>query len=163
MGIMANLFTLNDQYKELSARDDLDPQVLVDTLDAIDDDRKTKLDNLATWADQLKAEIDFIDEKIKTWKDEKTYRQNKLAWIKQYMTDVMDDAGIKKLQTDNHMLSTRNFKASTVIDDEDILPSTFVTQVTETKPDKRLIYQALKAGEKVPGAHLKANRNTVIK
>mgnify|MGYP000059080022 CR=1 FL=1 len=163
MGIMANLFTLNDQYKELSARDDLDPQVLVDTLDAIDDDRKTKLDNLATWADQLKAEIDFIDEKIKTWKDEKTYRQNKLAWIKQYMTDVMDDAGIKKLQTDNHMLSTRNFKASTVIDDEDKLPSTFVTQVTETKPDKRLIYQALKAGEKVPGAHLKANRNTVIK
>ncbi|WP_270630948.1 siphovirus Gp157 family protein [Limosilactobacillus mucosae] len=160
---MANLFTLNDQYKELSARDDLDPQVLVDTLDAIDDDRKTKLDNLATWADQLKAEIDFIDEKIKTWKDEKTYRQNKLAWIKQYMTDVMDDAGIKKLQTDNHMLSTRNFKASTVIDDEDKLPSTFVTQVTETKPDKRLIYQALKAGEKVPGAHLKANRNTVIK
>lgn len=163
MGIMANLFTLNDQYKELSARDDLDPQVLVDTLDAIDDGRKTKLDNLATWADQLKAEIDFIDEKIKTWKDEKTYRQNKLAWIKQYMTDVMDDAGIKKLQTDNHMLSTRNFKASTVIDDEDKLPSTFVTQVTETKPDKRLIYQALKAGEKVPGAHLKANRNTVIK
>ena len=65
-GIMANLFDLNDQYKALSQRDDLDPQVLVDTLDAIDDDRKTKLDNLASWADQLKSEIDFIDEKQKT-------------------------------------------------------------------------------------------------
>lgn len=62
---MANLFQLNDQYQALSQRDDLDPQVLIDTLDAINDDRKTKLDNLASWADQLKSEIDFINEKQK--------------------------------------------------------------------------------------------------
>lgn len=163
---MANLFDLNAKYKTLAARDDLDPQVLVDTLDAIDDDRKTKLDNLATWSDQLKSEIDFIDEKMKTWKDEKTYRKNKLAWIKQYMTDVMDDAGIKKLQTDNHMLSTRNFKASTVIDDEDKIPTKYRNYAKYQgmfDVEKADIYKALKAGKKVPGAHLKANRSTVIK
>lgn len=162
-GIMANLFQLNDQYKTLASRDDLDPQVLVDTLDAIDDDRKTKLDNLASWADQLKSEIDFIDEKQKTWRDEKTYRENKLAWIKQYMTDVMDDAGIKKLQTDNHMLSTRNFKASTIIDDEDKLPSEYKEMESVVKPNKKEIYQALKNGLTVDGAHLEPNRGTVIK
>lgn len=160
---MANLFTLNDQYKQLSARDDLDPQVLVDTLDAINDDRKTKLDNLATWSDQLKSEIDFIDEKQKTWRDEKIYRQNKLKWIKQYMTEAMDDAGIKKLQTDNHMLSTRNFKATTIIDNVDELPKSFKITETTIKPDKKSIYQALKDGKTVKGAHLKANRSTVIK
>lgn len=158
-----NLFELNDNYRELASRDDLDPTILKDTLDAIQDDRKSKLDNLATWADQLKSEIDFMSEKKKSWEDEITYRKNKVAWIKQYITDVLDDAGIKRLTTDNHLLSTRNFKASTIIDSDEKLPDKFKVTETTTKPDKKAIYKALKAGEEVPGAHLKPNRNTVIK
>lgn len=158
-----NLFQLNANYAELSKRDDLDPQVLVDSLNAIKDTRDQKLDNLATWIDQLESEIDFIDEKQKTWRDEKIYRQNKIKVLKQYMTDVMDDAGIKKLQTDNHMLSTRNFKASTVVDDEDKLPSEYKEITSVVKPNKKEIYQALKNGLTVDGAHLEPNRSTVIK
>lgn len=158
-----NLFELNDNYKELASRDDLDPTILKDTLDAIQDDRKSKLDNLATWADQLKSEIDFMSDKKKSWEDEITYRKNKLAWIKQYITNVLDDAGIKRMTTDNHLLSARNFKASTIIDSDEKLPDKFKVTETTTKPDKKAIYKALKAGEEVPGAHLKPNRNTVIK
>ena len=158
-----NLFELNDNYKELASRDDLDPTILKDTLDAIQDDRRSKLDNLATWADQLKSEIDFMSDKKKSWEDEITYRKNKLAWIKQYITDVLDDAGIKRLTTDNHLLSARNFKASTIIDNDEKLPDKFKVTETTTKPDKKAIYKALKSGEEVPGAHLKPNRNTVIK
>lgn len=158
-----NLFELNDNYKELASRDDLDPTLLKDTLDAIQDDRKSKLDNLATWADQLKSEIDFMSDKKKSWEDEITYRKNKLAWIKQYITNVLDDAGIKRMTTDNHLLSARNFKASTIIDSDEKLPDKFKVTETTTKPDKKAIYKALKSGEEVPGAHLKPNRNTVIK
>lgn len=158
-----NLFELNDNYKELASRDDLDPTILKDTLDAIQDDRKSKLDNLATWADQLKSEIDFMSDKKKSWEDEITYRKNKLAWIKQYITNVLDDAGIKQMTTDNHLLSARNFKASTIIDSDEKLPDKFKATETTTKPDKKAIYKALKSGEEVPGAHLKPNRNTVIK
>lgn len=158
-----NLFELNDNYKELASRDDLDPTILKDTLDAIQDDRRSKLDNLATWADNLKSEIERMTEKRKSWADEITYRKSKLAWIKQYITDVLDDAGIKRLTTDNHLLSTRNSKASTIIDSDEKLPDKFKVTETTTKPDKKAIYKALKAGEEVPGAHLKPNRNTVIK
>lgn len=160
---MSNLFELNDQFRELSQRDDLDPTVLADTLDAIDDTRSEKLENLATWADQLKSEIDFIDEKQKTWRDEKTYRVNKLNWIKQYMTDVLDDAGINRFDTENHLLSVRNFKASVIVDKGTELPVEFTETKTTTSPNKTAIYKALKAGQEVPGAHLKENRNTVIK
>ncbi|MDD6432324.1 MAG: siphovirus Gp157 family protein [Lactobacillaceae bacterium] len=158
-----NLFELNDNYKELASRDDLDPTILKDTLDAIQDDRRSKLDNLATWADQLKSEIDFMSDKKKSWEDEINYRKNKLAWIKQYITNVLDDAGIKRMTTDNHLLSARNFKASTIIDSDEKLPDKFKVTETTTKPDKKAIYKALKSGEEVPGAHLKPNRNTVIK
>lgn len=160
---MSNLFELNDQFRELSQRDDLDPTVLRDTLDAIDDTRKEKLENLATWADQLKSEIAFIDDKQRTWRDEKTYRINKLNWIKQYMTDVLDDAGIKRFDTENHLLSVRNFKAAVVVEKSSDLPEAFVETKTTTSPNKTAIYKALKAGQEVPGAHLKENRNTVIK
>ena len=54
-----NLFELNDNYKTLASRDDLDPTILKDTLESINDDWKTKLENLASWADQLKSEINF--------------------------------------------------------------------------------------------------------
>lgn len=161
--MMSNLFELNDQFRELSQRDDLDPTVMKDTLDAIDDTRKDKLENLATWADQLKSEINFIEDKQRTWRDELSYRKNKLQWIKQYMTDVLDDAGIKRFDTENHLLSVRNFKASTVIDDAKKLPEAFVETKTVSSPDKAAIYKAIKAGQEVPGAHLKNNRNTVIR
>lgn len=160
---MSNLFQLNDDFRELSQRDDLDPTVLKDTLDAIDDTRKEKLENLATWADQIKYEINFIEDKQRTWRDELSYRKNKLAWIKQYMTDVLDDAGIKQFDTENHLLSVRNFKASTVIDDAKKLPEAFVETKTVSSPDKAAIYKAIKAGQEVPGAHLKNNRSAVIK
>lgn len=160
---MSNLFELNDQFRELSQRDDLDPTVLKDTLDAIDDTRKNKLENLATWADQIKSEINFIEDKQRTWRDELSYRKNKLAWIKQYMTDVLDDAGIKRFDTENHLLSVRNFKASAVIDDAKKLPEAYTIQKVELHPNKVAIYKALKAGQEVPGAHLKNNRSTVIR
>lgn len=160
---MSNLFQLNDDFRELSQRDDLDPTVLKDTLDAIDDTRKEKLENLATWADQIKYEINFIEDKQRAWRDELSYRKNKLQWIKQYMTDVLDDAGIKRFDTENHLLSVRNFKASTVIDDVKKLPEAFVETKTVSSPDKAAIYKAIKAGQEVPGAHLKNNRNTVIR
>ena len=163
---MSNLFELNDEFRELSQRDDLDPTVLKDTLDAIDDTRKEKLENLATWADKLKSEINFIDEKQRTWRDEITYRKNKLQWIKQYMTDVLDDAGIKRFSTENHLLSVRNFKASVVIDNSDKIPAEYRKYAKYEGMydiEKSIVYRALKAGKEVPGAHLKTNRNTVIK
>ncbi|WP_308556172.1 siphovirus Gp157 family protein [uncultured Lactobacillus sp.] len=163
---MSNLFELNDEFRELSQRDDLDPTVLKDTLDAIDDTRKEKLENLATWADKLKSEINFIDEKQRTWRDEITYRKNKLQWIKRYMTDVLDDAGIKRFDTENHLLSVRNFKASVVIDDSDKIPAEYRNYAKYEGMydiEKPIVYRALKTGKEVPGAHLKTNRNTVIK
>ena len=158
-----NLFELNDQYRELANRNDLDPTVLKDTLDSINDTRKGKLENLATWADQLNSEIKFIEDKQRVWRDELAYRKNKVQWIKQYITDILDDAGIKKMNTENHLLSVRNFKASTVIDDEEKLPKVFVETKEVYTPDKKAIYQALKSGEEVAGAHLEPSRGVNIK
>ena len=52
-----NLFELNDNYKTLASRDDLDPTILKDTLESIKDDRNTKLDNLASRSEEHTSEL----------------------------------------------------------------------------------------------------------
>lgn len=160
-----NLFELNDAFRTLQERNDLDPTVLADSLDAIQDSREVKWDNIATWIDRNNATVDWVSKRIKELQDQKKYLENQSKNLMTYLTDSIDDAGYKEARTANHILKPRNYKASVVVTDGDKLPLTFVHTETKTisRPDKKALYEALKSGEQVPGAHLKANRNTVIK
>lgn len=158
-----NLFELNQKYKELEEREDLDPAVIADTLEAIADTREEKLDNIATWIEKNKSQLDWLDAKVKDLRAKQSSLRNLNKSLQGYMTDALDHAGIKELQTQNHILKTRNYKASTIVDSLDDLPAEFKATKTEVVADKTVIYKALKAGQDVPGAYLKPNRGTVIK
>ena len=159
-----NLFELNDSFRALQDRDDLDPTVLADSLDAIQDTREVKWDNIATWIDHNNATIDWIAQRIKELQDKKKYLENQSKNLMTYLTDSIDDAGYKEARTANHILKPRNYKASVVIGDPDKLPMTFVHTETKTisRPDKKALYKALKSGDQVPSAKLVPNRRTVI-
>lgn len=162
-----NLFELNDAYRSLMEMDtdQLDPQTLADTLDGIKDAREVKWDNLAAMIERLNQEGDMLKQKAKTFSEEGKSRENKAKRLKQYLLESLDDAGVKKIDTDNHVLSTRNNKASVVVDDQDSLPAEFIktTTVVKANPDKTKLYQALKAGDTIDGAHLQPNRGVTIK
>lgn len=159
-----NLFELNDSFRALQDRDDLDPTVLADSLDAIQDTREVKWDNIATWIDRNNATEEWIAKRIKELQDKKKYLENQSKNLMTYLTDSIDDAGFKEARTDNHILKPRNYKASVVISNPDKLPMTFVHTETKTisRPDKKALYVALKAGQEVPAAKLVPNRKTVI-
>lgn len=159
-----NLFELNDSFRALQDRDDLDPTVLADSLDAIQDTREVKWDNIATWIDHNNATANWITQRIKELQDKKKYLENQSKNLMTYLTDSIDDAGYKEARTANHILKPRNYKASVVIGDPDKLPMTFVHTETKiiSRPDKKAIYTALKAGQEVPAAKLVPNRKTVI-
>lgn len=159
-----NLFELNDSFRALQDRDDLDPTVPADSLDAIQDTREVKWDNIATWIDRNNATEEWIAKRIKELQDKKKYLENQSKNLMTYLTDSIDDAGFKEARTDNHILKPRNYKASVVISTPDKLPMTFVHTETKTisRPDKKALYAALKAGQEVPAAKLVPNRKTVI-
>lgn len=158
-----NLFELNQAYKDLETRDDLEIEVLADTLEAIADEREVKLDNVATWIEKNKMQIDWLAEKVRDLQGKKTSLINLNKSLQGYMTQSLDDAGIKELQTENHILKPRNYKASVVVDSLDDLPEEFKQTKTEVTADKKELYKVLKDGQEVPGAYLKPNRGTVIK
>lgn len=160
------LYELSDAYRELLDRDDLDPQAVVDTLDAIKDEIKIKADNIASLIDELQSSAERKKDKAKAWSESSLADEQRAKWLKQYLKSELDNAKLKKVETENHLLNVRNFKASTVIDDEDKIPDQYRNYAKyEGMYDvmKQDVYAALKDGKDVPGAHLEPNRNVVIK
>jgi hypothetical protein len=158
-----NLFQLGQQYQALADREDLDPTVLADTLDSIEDTWNGKANNIARWIESLDSDIDWLTKKKRSINDELSYRKNLRANLMTYLTSAIDDRGLKEVHTDDYILRPRNYKQRTVIDDEGKVPAEFKHTNEVVAVDKTAIYKALKNGEEVPGAHLKPNRKTSIK
>lgn len=157
-----NLFELNEAYKDLENRDDLDELTLKDTLDSISDARDVKCDNIARWIEKLKSDEEFLKNKKSEITQALTSTVAKKKNLIEYLTSALDQAGLKELRTENYILKTRNYKASVIIDDIASIPKEFLKEKVEVTADKTAIYEALKNSE-VSGAHLKSNRGTVIK
>ncbi|MEJ5967681.1 siphovirus Gp157 family protein [Lactiplantibacillus plantarum] len=158
-----NLYEMATNYRDLTNRDDLDPDTVVDTLDALTDSMNVKIDNIASWIDENQADIEFAKKRIKDLQAEKKRLEGLNDRLNGYLADTLDQAGIKKLTTDQHIVSVRNYRASTVVSEPDKLTADLVKEVHEYQPDKTAIYKALSAGKNVPGAHLELNRKAVIK
>ena len=158
-----NLFELGQQYQALADREDLDPTVLADTLDSIDDTWSDKANNIARWIESLDSDVDWLMKKKRSISDELSYRKNLRANLMTYLTSAIDDRGLKEVHTDDYILRSRNYKQRTVIDDESKVPAEFKHTNEVVAVDKTAVYKALKNGEEVPGAHLKPNRKVMIK
>ena len=158
---MSNLFELNDTYRQL-VDSDLEGQALTDTLDAIQDEREVKLDYIATMIDELKSDVEWAKERRVELLDKQRATERKAKSLMDYLTAALDDAGIKKVRTKNHMLQPRNNRAGVVVKSLDDLPAEYIREKTTVSADKTALYKALKAGVEVPGATLKPSRSTRI-
>ena len=157
------LYELTDAYKKVLSDDELDPQTVYDTLDAITDDIKVKADGIASLISELKNAADRKKKKADAWRESAKIDEAKADWLQRYLTEELDNAGIKKLDTDNHLLSVRNYTPSVVVEDNGKLPFDYLEQKIDYRPVKKRIREALQAGKEVPGAHLQKNRRTVIR
>lgn len=158
-----SLYNLADSYRQVLDNADLDQDVMQDTLDSIKEPLKDKADSIAWLIEFLQNNSKVLRDKAKSFTEEAKHQENKAKWLQEYLTNSLDLADIKKLQTENHILSVRNYKASTIVDDEGKVPAEFKHTNEVVAVDKTAIYKALKGGANVPGAHLEPNRKTVIK
>ena len=156
------LFEINEAIKKIADRDDIDQQTLKDTLDSLKLTRDAKLDGLAGLIERDTADIDFLANKIKQLTEQKKQRQNQKENLLRYMTEVIDNAGIKELHTEHYILKPRNYKQKTIISDERKIPKVYIVTKEVSSIDKRKLYQDMKDGQEVPGAHLEPNRKTII-
>lgn len=158
-----NLFELTDKYRELANRDDLDTEMIKDTLDSIEDTFNSKVDNIATWIERNQMNVDWLTKKIQELRELQTSLKSKNKQLNQYLTDVIDNAGYKEVKTDNHFLKPRNYKANVIVSDESVVPDSYKNVEQVTKIDKKLLYEDLKNGKDIDGVELRPCRKVVIK
>lgn len=162
-----NLFEINETIKAVMAKyndpdTQMDEEAFKDTLDSLEATRNDKLDGLAGWYDSNNSKINFIEDKIRALQEEKKRLTNQNKGIMDYMTSTIDEAGIKSVQTAHHLLRPRNYRDSVKVDPTVQLPKDYIKTEEIEKVNKKLLYQDLRAGIKIPGAELVPNRKTTI-
>lgn len=162
-----NLFEINETIKAVMAKyndpdTQMDEETFKDTLDSLEATRNDKLDGLAGWYDSNNSKINFIEDKIRALQEEKKRLTNQNKGIMDYMTSTIDEAGIKSVQTAHHLLRPRNYRDSVKVDPTVQLPKDYIKTEEIEKVNKKLLYQDLRAGIKIPGAELVPNRKTTI-
>lgn len=141
---------------------DTDPEVLADTLEAMDGEIEYKADGYAKVIRQLEYDSAALDSEMKRIRNRKTSLDRNITRMKQALKDSMEAIGKTKFKTELFSFGIQKNKASVVIDDWKLLPHDFL-KVSDPVPDKTAIYEALKDGFELNGAHLEQTTSLRIR
>lgn len=157
------LYDLVGQYLEIYNMD-IDEETKLDTIEALglDEEIEAKAENYAKVIRNLEAENTAYkaeEERLKKKRDSNT---KKIDWLKENIQNAMEITGKTKIKGELFTLSVQNSKASVVVN-EAILPQEYFSITVSQKPDKKELYDLLKAGVEIEGATLRENRSLRIK
>lgn len=158
---MTALYEITGNIKEL-LNSDFDEQTIADTMESLQGEFNDKAIAVIKFVENLNGDTSVIDAEIKRLQERKKVITNKQKRLREYLLHNMQANGITKIECPLFTASLRKGIESVDISDESILPDEFVKAEVVTKPDKKAIKDALKAGASVPGAALKCGDTTIV-
>nr|DAO01957.1 MAG TPA: resistance protein [Caudoviricetes sp.] len=156
-----NLYELSLAFQEVQNMD-LDPEVMKDTLDSIEDAIENKAENIAKLIRNLESDVSAYKEEEDRLKTKRQATENKVKWLKTYLEDNMKLTGKTKFKSGMFNFSIQKNPASVNITDEKIIPGEFLIP-QPPKVDKTSLKEILKRGIEVPGAELKQTEGLRIR
>jgi hypothetical protein len=168
MSTLPALYELAHQYRDLEdmARlDDLPPDVVKDTLDALTGDIETKGVNIVKFAKNQEVIADAIDEAAAQMKLRAASIRRKADSLRAYLQFHMQATGITRIECPYFVISLRNNPESVKIADGVTLPAEYMKQAPPPPPvpDKAKLKADLKAGKTIDGAWLEAGQRLEVK
>jgi len=160
------LYELSQGYQNLlSMVDEESPDAdILNALTVIEGAIEVKAGNIAHIIKTLESEAIFIKEEEKRLSLRRKSRENTVANMKQYLQDAMEQMGLDKINCATRTISIQVNPPAVQIIDEDTIPGKFLTLVpAHYEVNKKLISEALKAGEEVKGAELSVGRSLRIR
>jgi hypothetical protein len=119
---------------------------------------ETNLIEAITEALNRVLDIEAMEEAINLQQKALSQRKDRLSHqaerIRAAILLAMSSADLKKLELPRATLTRKATPAKVIVTNEAYLPSAFVIEKTELKPDKKALLEALKAGEVIAGAEL---------
>lgn len=114
------------------------------------------LDRLA----EIEALNEAISSLVKSYKERADRLDNQAEQIRTAISVAMTTAGLRKLERPAGTLSLRAVPPKAIITSEVDLPSKFFIEQAP-KLDRKAVLDALKSGEKIPGAELSNGSETI--
>lgn len=156
-----NLYELSLAFQEVQNMD-LDPEVMKDTLDSIEDAIEGKAENIAKLIRNLESDVSAYKEEEDRLKTKRQAAENKVKWLKTYLEDNMKLTGKTKFKSGMFNFAIQKNPASVNIFDEKAIPEEFLIP-QQPKVDKTSLKEILKRGIEVPGAELKQTEGLRIR
>ena len=130
----------------------------IDKLNELELDREKKLENVACWIKDLKAEAEALKAEKQALAERQKVAENKMESLKKYLAFALDGKAFKSTR------ASVTFRKSQVVEVADIykLDENYL-RYKEPEADKTAIKEALKAGKTVAGATLVENTSVIIK
>lgn len=139
---------------------DLETGEIIDTeqLDKLQIERDAKIENVACWLKDLKAEAEALKAEKMAFAERQKIAENKMESLKKYLEYALNGKAFKSTRT------SVSFRKSQSVEVADIykLDENYI-RYKEPEADKTAIKEALKAGKEVAGAILVENTSVIIK
>ena len=139
---------------------DLETGEIIDTeqLDKLTMERETKLENIACWIKELKAEAEALKAEKMAFAKRQQVAENKMESLKKYLAYALNGQAFKSTR------ASVTFRKSQAVEVADIwkLDENYL-RYKEPEADKTAIKEALKQGKTVAGATLVENTSVIIK
>lgn len=131
-------------------------------LKQLQEDRKTKLENIALYIKNTEAEAAAIKAEEEKLTARRKRLENKASRLRDYIINSMKENNDGPLKTARCEISIKD-NEKTDITDLDRIPKEFIKTKVETSADRNAIKKAIKAGQTVPGAQIIINTTLTIK
>lgn len=130
----------------------------IEKLEQLSIDRDTKVENIALWIKNLKAESEAYKAEKQAFEQRQKVAENKMESLKKYLSGYLNGAKFKTTKV------SCSFRSSTAVEvsDMSLLPEEY-KRYREPEPMKTEIKEAINKGVDVPGAALVSNLSLIIK
>lgn len=150
-----SLYQLTNNYEavlNMLYDEEVDEQMILNTLEAIDGEIEDKADNYAKIIKELEAKLNARKEEAKRLTESVKVFENRVKVLKSNLFNSMKKTGKTQFTTDlfSFNISKNGGKQTLTIDGE--VPEEYIKTITENDTDK--IRQVLEKGEKLTFAHL---------
>ena len=129
-----------------------------DKLTALQMERDEKIENVALWIKDLKAEIDALKAEKQAFADRQKSAERTLESLNKWLTSALAGEKFKTTKVAVSFRKTKSVQIDNILDlDESFL------RYKDPEPDKKAIKDAIEAGQAVKGAQLVENTSISVK
>ena len=139
---------------------DMETGEIVDAekLDALQMKRDSKIENVACWIKELKAEAEALKAEKIAFAERQKVAENKMESLKKWLAYALNGQAFKTVRANVTFRTTQQVSVPDIYKlDENFL------KYKEPEADKTAIKEAIKAGKVVAGAELVKNTSVIIK